>query len=351
MSGIKLLTSENDLNKVVSITQASTKLLSESGTLGAKQTGILSTLTESTSQMNPASLEAVDQLSVAIQASVSLVNEAELRSDARVSLTTSLDRMITKVDAFASQGQLANQATLESLLFLVQNNIASEASQQMISRKRRSVSQSSAQVKRNLNLAMQLYTAILRASIRGEDASVLSNKYGQVVLRREKSQLLNTTLSSDDCSFVLNKVLGAYSDVFQIFNVSYNDPFTKPSPIESKIAGLSYSMPNGTEIAVKDLPDSEAILIRLDGSTSRKRLLSKAEYKVVPAKGSVEGEILVIGIDVNATTLIFEIMSHGRSISNIDAFVSSIKVANGAPSMFRFNVSKQGTLIKHFHAG
>ena len=338
------------MNKVVSITQASVKLLSGSGPIGTQQTSILSNITESASQMSAASLEAVDQLSNAIRSSAGMVAENALKSETRRTLTASLDRMINKVDSFASDGQLAGQASLESLLFLVQNNIASDTIRGASNRLE--ISHIPLEVKRNLNLAMKLYTAILRASIRGEDPSLFSNKYGKVFLRRDKSELLNRTLNAENCGFVLKKELGTQSDVFQIFNVSYKDPYISSSSlIESKIAGLSYSMSNGTEMNVKDLPDNETILIKLDGSPSRKSAWSTLENKIIQPKTTVAGEMAFNDTSTIAAMLVVEIIPNSGSIGNINASLKQQTVLANTSGKFQLNVSRQGTLIKHFKAG
>ena len=351
VSSINLLTSEKDMNKVVAVTQASVKLLNESGPIGTRQETILSSVTESASQMSAPSLEAVDQLSNALRSSVGLVNENAFQSQTRRTLTTSLEKMINKVDVFASKGQLADQSSLKSLLFLAQNNIASDTLRTTNGRVRRATSQVPSEIMKNLNLVMQLYMAILRTRIRGEDASVLSNKYGKVVLKRDKSVLLNKTLSADNCGFVLKKSLITHSDIFQVFNVSYNDPFTSPSPIESKIAGLSYSTANGTQATVKDLPYNESILITLDGSTSRKKAWSNASSKIIKAKTSVDGEMTAMGLNATSAMLIIEVISNTGSVRSIDAYLKPKVVPANGSAMVWLNASRHGSLIKHFHPG
>ena len=349
ISSINLLTSEKDTNKVVAVTQASVKLLNESGPIGTRQESILSSVTESASQMSAPSLEAVDQLSNALRSSVGLVNENAFQSQTRQKLTTSLEKMINKVDVFASKGQLADQTSLKSLLFLAQNNIASDSLRNASGgRVRRAISQMPSEIMKNLNLVMQLYMAILRTRIRGEEASTFSNKYGKVILKRDSSALLNKTLNAEDCSFVLKKSLITHSDIFQVFNVSYNDPFMSPSPIESKIAGLGYSTANGTQVTVKDLPYNESILIKLGGSTSRKKAWSIASSKIIKAKASIDGEMTVTGLNTTATMLIVEVISNMGPIGSIDAY---LKPKSNHSAVFWLNNTRHGSLIKHFHAG
>lgn len=352
VSNMGLLALENDLNKVVSVAQASARLLSTSGTMGTQEANIISSIAGNASKASTPSLEAVDQLSNTLRYSVGLVNERDLQSEARGVLTESLERQLQKVNEFALKGQLAGRRSLDSLLFLIQNNIASETGRFESGRKRRSVAQgTSSQVKKNLNLAMQLYSSILRASIAGEKASVLSNEYGHVVLRRDRADLLNTTFSASGCSFAMNRTLGPFGDVFQIFNVSYSDPFTRPSPIVSKIAGLSFASPNGSEIAVKDLPENETILIRLDRGVSRQTILQNEEIKTVAAKKSIEGELMINEIDTNKTALVIEIVPKNGHIRNIQAYIRPGTKPVGDEVIFRFQNSTQGTLVKHFQPG
>ena len=351
ISSIKLLTQESDLNKVVSVSQASAKLLKESGTIGTQQASIISNITESASQMSAPSLESVSQLSSALKSSVELVNEDALQLEARQKLTTSLEKMVGNVENFASKGQLAGKPSLESLLFLLQNNIASNTLRRANGRVRRAISQLPLPVQKNLNLAMQLYLAILRASIRGEDSTALSNKYGTAILKRDKAESLNKTLTADNCTFVLKRTLQTNDDLFQIFNTSFSDPFALTSPIESKIAGLGYLTTNGTQLTVKDLPVNESILIKLDGTPSRKISWSFQGTKVIKPKASADGDLILSGMNATEELLTVEIISSSGPIRSVDAYLKPAKVPVNGTAIYPFNFSIHGTLIKHFYTG
>ena len=351
MSSLPLLTLENDLNKVVSVAQASARLLSDSGVKGTHVAGIVSSIAGNASKTSASSLEAVGQLSSALKLSVGLVKETDLKTEARATMTDSLERMINKAEVFASQGQLVDENSTNSLLYLVQNNIASETGHSGGGRERRASVSSSSHLRRNLNLAMKLYMSILRASIRGEDASVFVNKYGSTVLRRDKGRLLNTTFEAGGCSFVLNKTLGSYKDVFQIFNISHDDPFANPSTVVSKVAGLSFASPNGTEIAVKDLPETEAILVKLDRRSETSKLWGHKESKIIKARNSIEGEIRVAGLRTDTKMIIVEVFGNAGPTFNVDAFLREKATPDHDSIMHRLNISKYGTLMKHFLPG
>lgn len=330
VSKLSLLTTENDLNKVVVTSQSSAKLLRESGNIGKKESDILSNITRSASTMTASSLENIEQLSGTLKFSINMLIVDAVLQQTRTTLTTSLEKMTNKVENWANRGQLASKSSLDSLLFLAQDNIAAASypNTNVSTRSRRSIPSSPTQLRKNLNIAMIIYSSILRASIRGQGPTQITTKYGTVALKRTRSSSIDKIQTGDGCSFYLNHSIGAYEDVFKIFNTSRNVPYQAPTTtkIASKIAGLSFSLPNGTEISVQHLSANESILVTLDRSLNV-RTVPLVATRVIPANGKVEGELMFNTADVNSSSIFVEVLINSGKASAIEAYISLGRIA------------------------
>ena len=357
VSKLSFLTSENDLNKVVITAQSSAKLLSESGNIGKKESDILSNITGSTSTVTASSLENIEQLSGTLKFSINLLHVNAVLQQTRTTLTTSLEKMTNKVDNWADRGQLASKSSLNALLFLAQDNIAAASypKANISDRSRRSIPSSPSQLRKNLNIAMIIYSSILRASIRGQGTTQITTKYGTVALKRTRSSLIDKIQTGDGCSFSLNHSIGAYEDVFKIFNTSRTVPYQTPvtTKIASKVAGLSFSLPNGTEISVKHLSLNESILVKLDRSLNIKTAPTVAT-RVIPGNGKVEGELIFKTADVNSSSVFVEVLINSGKESSIEAYISLGRIAADDEKQYLLKKSisgESGKFVKFFAQG
>ena len=307
--------------------------------------------------MTASSLENIEQLSSTLKFSINLLDVNAVLQQTRTTLTTSLEKMTNKVDNWADRGQLASKSSLDSLLFLAQDNIAAASYQNenVSTRSKRSIPSSPSQLRKNLNIAMIIYSSILRASIRGQGPTQITTKYGTVTLKRTRSSSIDKIQTGDGCSFFLNHSIGAYEDVFKIFNTSRTVPYQTPvtTKIASKVAGLSFSLPNGTEISVKHLSLNESILVKLDRSLNIKKAQTVAT-RVIPGNGKVEGELIFKTADLNSSSVFVEVLINSGKESSIEAYISLGKIAADDEKQYLLKRSisgESGKFVKFFAQG
>ncbi len=337
VSGLPLLAQEKDLNKMATVAQSTAKLLNEATNIGIREQAVVSNVTAYTSKMSASSLESIEQLSSALRMSLGLVPENSIAKSTRKDLTESLENVVRKVRFYAERGQLGSDSSLNSLFFLAQNNLAAESEASAASKRKRRAVATVSGLKANLNLVMRLYTAVLRGSLKGEVAKRFTTKYGSAVLKRSSSSSLGRSFTADGCKFAVSNNPIKSPDVFEIFNTSFNNPYSELPDIASPIAGLSYSTSSGEEIPIQNLPRNETIAIQLN--STRSTTTTTSSTRIVNPNGFIEGE-LVLDIPVfNGSLLRVDVRVNSPLNNNVGVFLRPGKMPTDADWSYRLNQS------------
>ncbi|XP_047143432.1 uncharacterized protein LOC101241823 isoform X1 [Hydra vulgaris] len=261
-----------DINKMSSSIIASMLLLNKTMTNSAQVSGILNKLIHGATSLAVDSMNALYQVSNALDLVIMAGDKFGLDRSTRSIVTLSISSFLNLADLFSNEGFSLDETSYLPIFRVISSNTKIDFDDND-KRKRRSVENL------NLNLLNHLYEIILSTTLPGELGKGLESNYIFTSLRRNTGSLLNGDVQVGMCSVFSNiSQISNYSDLSQILECSPFNPFKFEKGSKSVLT-FSYKNASFTELPISNLSEKEQILLNipaeLDTSVSNSSFIIK----------------------------------------------------------------------------